>query len=111
MNLEELYKQCDEATVEANKKLPKPCYGNAHGYYCNYQCKSREGCYAISMTKWGECDCKFKASCHVSRQMIKTKIKKRNPKHVCDYVAYFTEEDYAEVKIPEGIIEMQPIED
>lgn len=110
-NIEDIYKEHDEATVEANKKLPKPCYGNSWGYYCGYKCEVREGCYGITMKKWGPCDCKFKPSCHVPRQTIQVEWKKEVPEHICEFLKYFDVDSYPEIIIPDGIIKMKPIED
>lgn len=109
--LDEIYKLYDEATVEANKKLPKPCYGNSSGYYCNYECKNNNGCYGVTMQKWGKCDCKFKPSCHLMRQSLQVQFKEKNPDHVCLFKQYFDENTYPDIIVPDGIIRMDPIED
>lgn len=111
LNLKEIYNQYDKKIIEANKKLPKPCYGNSNGYYCIYKCKSNDGCYEVTMKKWGTCNCKFKSSCHLSRQLIQSELKSDNPNHVCGFKKYFNESNYTEVEIPNGIIGIDPIED
>lgn len=107
--LEEIYKNYDIKTIEANKKLPKPCYGNSNGYYCNYECLQNEGCYEITMKKWGVCDCKFKSSCHLWRQQLQTEFKQKNADHICSFKEFFDEDSYPEIIIPDGIIKMDPI--
>ena len=109
-NLEEIYKNYDKETIEANKKLPKPCYGNSSGHYCSYKCSKNEGCYEVTMKKWGVCDCKFRPSCHLSRQMLQEKFKETNPNRKCSFKDYFDENNYPDIVIPPGIIRMKPIE-
>ena len=110
-NLEIIYSQYDSETVEANKKLPKPCYGNSYGYYCNYNCPTNEGCYEVTMKKWGVCDCKFRPSCHIPRQTIHKQWTDEDPNYICDFKKYFDEDDYPEIIVPEGIIKMNPIKE
>lgn len=110
-SLEEIYSKYDSKTVEANKKLPKPCYGNSDGYYCIYECKQNKGCYGITMQKWGECNCKFKPNCNVMRQSLQVEFTKDNPNHKCPFKKYFDENTYPDIKVPDGIIKMKPIED
>lgn len=110
-NIEQIYSKYDTKTVEANKRLPKPCYGNSIGYYCNYECSKNEGCYAVTMQKWGVCNCKFRPNCHIPRQMIQENLKEENSNHECDFKKYFDENSYSEIVIPDGIIRMKPIID
>lgn len=110
-DLEDIYKQYDEATVEANKKLSKPCYGNSTDYYCNYECPAREGCYGVTMMKWGKCDCKFKPSCHLGRQGVQVEWKQHDPEHICGVMKYFDEATYPDIIVPDGIIKMVRIKD
>ena len=108
-SLENIYSQHDTAVVEANKKLPKPCYGNSSGHYCNYECPTNQGCYSVTMAKWGICDCQFKPSCHISRQKLQAKFKQNNINHICPFKEYFDEHTYPSIIIPKGIIKMKPI--
>lgn len=110
-SLEKIYSTYDTETIEENKKLPKPCYGNSSGYYCNYQCTKNDGCYAVTMEKWGVCDCKFKPSCHISRQKLQEKFRKNNTSHTCPFKKYFDENTYPNITVPKGIIKMKPIKD
>lgn len=109
--MEKIYKEYDNKIVESNKKLPKPCYGNSNGYYCNYTCDKRNGCYGVTMKKWGKCDCEFKPSCHISRQIIQHEWKEKDSSHVCDFLEFFDKETYPIVIVPDGIIKMNPIVD
>lgn len=111
MDLSTIYSNYDKEIVEANKKLPKPCFGNSHGCYCEYTCPKREGCYEVTMQKWGPCNCKFKLSCHLARQGLQVEWKTREPEHICNFLKYFDETNYPDITIPEGIIKMQPIRD
>lgn len=98
-------------SLEANKKLPKPCFGNSNGYYCNYDCPYGEDCYSATMIKWGSCNCKFKGNCHLSRQLIKSQIMEEDKNYVCGFIKYFDEETTPIMVLPEGIIKMDPIKD
>ena len=109
--LNEIYKNYDTETVELNKKLPKPCFGNSNGYYCNYECSKNEDCYSISMQKWGVCDCKFRPSCHTSRQKLQENFKQNISNYICPFKKYFNEETYLTITVPDGIIKMKPIKD
>lgn len=111
ITLEKAYSSCDEKTIEANKKLPKPCFGNSSGYYCNYECSKNNGCYGVTMKKWGVCDCEFKPNCHLSRQMLQEEFKKDRPDYECSFKPYFDKESNLDIEIPEGIIKMSPIID
>ena len=42
-SLEKIYSKYDAEVVKENKKLPKPCYGNSSGYYCNYESPKNQG--------------------------------------------------------------------
>lgn len=110
-SLEKIYSKYDAEVVEENKKLPKPCYGNSSGYYCNYESPKNQGWYPVTMEKWGVCDCKFRPSCHISRQKLQEEFKKNNINHKCPFKKYFNEDTYPKITIPKGIIKMIPIKE
>lgn len=110
--LEEAYSEATPEDIKANKLLPRPCYGNSNGYYCNYTCSDKAGCYAITMVNWGPCDCPFKPSCHLGRQQIQVQWLREKPAHVCSFKKYFDTTTYPQLPIiPKGVMRMRILTD
>lgn len=67
----------------------KECFGN----YMNYPtCKGHNDCeekkcLSITNIKFGECDCKHKASCHIGRQLLQNKFRQKLNSKIenCDF--------------------------
>lgn len=93
--------------------LPKACYGNHSGYYCNYKCEFGSDCYSVTNTRLGSCNCEFKGCCHVPRQYGQSRHT-QEPKEECWFHQQFMKDverlGYPKIlEIPDGVCDMKPI--
>lgn len=59
--------------------MTKPCYGNYMKRECEGHHECREmGCFSETSRIHGECDCKYKESCHLTRQKLQVHVRNDN---------------------------------
>lgn len=68
----------------------KPCFGDYMGKTCEGHrgCAHELECSRKYNTEKGECDCKYKKSCHIPRQHVRTSF----PDMPCNFYGYFEED-------------------